>query len=572
MSEEPNKWMQSRPLRWGLLVVVFILVGAALVVYRPWVLRVKGKTIDEWIDALDHKESKREAQRALETAGPKAVPRLLNRLENAQGESRDNILSVISNISMYHKLPEEAVGPLLGAMADLKDDNQLAAAIAIAKVDPPPIDTLTKNLSQHANARVQEGCARALNRLGSQAEKATDTLIDRVEKGEPRVKLQAALALAYVAPEKAFVGVGVLLDNLAGANEPKPQKEILSALKTMKTNPSSEIIQRFLKTDDKDVKLRFALALQKMGPRAKETVGQLRPCLGDPELEFGVSKALGAIDPDNERLAVDKLLEYFIKAPAKRMDISEAIEKPHLVKWETHDWRPFGEMMKSDQTERRVKLFCAALVIGNRIHGQREEPQELFDAVLLIRHLVEENIKLGDAHFAALRFVQDLGPAGRVFAPVVFYSLSDGSKVPDDLRLEVKVLGSLFPENADLVKEAKSLWESYPPRIMGRRDLLWGQTLESSAFAAAKKKALSGTNSALCRASYWITSMTNPEKSNPDLSKDFLIKGATTDKDVFVRLYAVHGISRFRTDTDWVMETLTMALGGSRHFSGKASD
>lgn len=212
-------------------------------------LRHKEKTINEWIEELDHNdvEVRRSAARALEQTGPEA---------------------------------KDAIPALIEVLEDKDEYVRTAAGRALGKIGPEAeraIPALMKMIKDQVMI-VRMGAAAGLGGIGPKAREAIPLLADAFESPheDHNVKREAAEALGKMGPEAIPVLVKALQNNQYFVRRMSAR-----ALGEIGGADGVPALIKALQDDDRNVRVITVQALGKIGPDAREAIPALTRALQD---------------------------------------------------------------------------------------------------------------------------------------------------------------------------------------------------------------------------------------------------------------------------------------------------
>ena len=212
-------------------------------------LRHKEKTIDEWIEELDHNdvEVRRSAARALEQTGPEA---------------------------------KDAIPALIEALEDKDEYVRAAAGRALGKIGPEAeraIPILMKMIKDQVMI-VRMGAAIGLGGIGPKAREAIPVLADALEgpNEDHNVQYRAAEALGKMGPEAIPALVKAIQNTQYFVR--RMSARALGEIGGADVVPA---LIKALQDDDRNVRVISVQALGKIGPDAKEAIPALTKALHD---------------------------------------------------------------------------------------------------------------------------------------------------------------------------------------------------------------------------------------------------------------------------------------------------
>ena len=246
---------------------------------------------------------RRNAAAALGHLGPggaAAAPDLVGTLDDSDAVVRWNSAVALA------KIGPQATGPLLRALADERVRVRRGAAIALARMEPPPkgaMPILIVALGDR-DAGVRESAAMALDSFGPEAASAVPALVALFADEDPYVNGKAAEAAGRIG--RAAVPA------LASALKDKRENvRWCAAIALGRIGPDARdavpSLVEVLSDTNENVRWGSVIALGQIGVHAKAAVPSLVECLHDKDedVRWGANFALEQIDPGRARQSPD---------------------------------------------------------------------------------------------------------------------------------------------------------------------------------------------------------------------------------------------------------------------------
>lgn len=246
--------------------------------------------------AGDLDDFRRVAAQALGKIGPRAVPALMEALENDNVLIREGAARALAEIGPQ---AGQAASLLLAATSD-RDRVRFRAAVALWKVDPqskPLIPLLMAGLQSEDMAIVMVA-ADTLGEIGPEAKEAVPALIEVARKKTHWGYARAATALGRIGPE-AKAALPVLLEVLKGKEAAWVEAAIAIWRIDRQNKEVIPVLIEQLKAEKFFTRSDAAAALGEIGPDAIDAVLDLEQAANDEDhnVREAASKALQKIAP-----------------------------------------------------------------------------------------------------------------------------------------------------------------------------------------------------------------------------------------------------------------------------------
>jgi HEAT repeat protein len=251
---------------------------------------------------------------ALVATGPGAKPALPTLLklvaDPASGASQRQRL--VAAVVVADPASKEVADALLAAAGDADDEIRVAAAAAVAKLDPVPKEALAKLAALakgDRGTRVRFAAYRSLATLGPRAA-PVKAEVEELAKGKyPEYVLLAKVAVASIEGNPARAAADVR----AALADRNPQVRAVAVGSLVLVGPTVAdlpALAKLLKDRGPSARESAVRCVGKLGPAAKETVPQLVKMLGDTEplVRLAAIEVLGDFGPAAQP-AVEKLKE-----------------------------------------------------------------------------------------------------------------------------------------------------------------------------------------------------------------------------------------------------------------------
>jgi HEAT repeat protein len=401
--------------------------------------------------------------------GPEDVPPLLQELKSAQPRSRREAAEELGRIGGAARA---ALGPLEQALQDPSGDVRVAAAGAIAAIDPARADVAVRvaaDALKDPSAAARRAAAWVLGELGAKAASACRALSAMLGDPDGELRWAAANALGELGPASAVAIpglVGMLGDK--SANLRAAAADALGAIGGAARGPAEAALAKGLQDPDLGARQSAARALLELGTQNADAVHLLAegkanyweyantlaflvrtggpaagPCVAEgvkhpnPEVRMAASNLLMQVPAEHYRPALGFFIEglkdghYFVRARCAHAILNLAPEaKPAIpgllqqIKEKMHDdWEGRG---------------YAAAALG--VMGVRDPAM----IPALVEGLDQKPYKELRLHSA--RFLGEMGPQAKAAVP----TLIAASKEPDAevARAAADALRKVAPEEA----------------------------------------------------------------------------------------------------------------------------
>jgi HEAT repeat protein len=294
---------------WGGLCLAVLLTGgtgelsAQKKKPAPRDVQVRGKTVKEWIKALQAKElfKRVEAVNALREAGPDAKPAVKALL--AVFLDRDaTLLHPLAALALA-AIGADVVPDLVTALSDKSPLVRGGATMALGLLGPrarPAVRALSRALAD-SEAIVRAGAATALREIGSGARPAVPALRKALQDREAAVRVEAADALWQVGGDTKLT-----IKVLAAALEEETPLARRAADVLGDMGPAAaeagDALRAALRATDARVQLRAAEALYRVKGDAKSCVAVLAAALksSDTEVKREAAQVVGVLGGTGE--------------------------------------------------------------------------------------------------------------------------------------------------------------------------------------------------------------------------------------------------------------------------------
>lgn len=276
-----------------------------------------------------------EAAIALASMGKKGLEDLVSLVTSGSGSTRQRAIRAVGSMGAEAK---SAVPMLLDRLKESKDEDRLAIADALSRIEPgaPELVRAIIEIARNPQDPLRDQIVELLERIAPKDPRAPAALVDAIR--DPGLGDHAAEAVMRVAPGIAemLTPVQMLLD--------EPDRTIrLRALRVLAvTGPGTPdalpALLRIFGGGDGEMRPLAAQALARMGPAARSARGPLLGALSDPSIAVrgSAASALIAISPGDDALGTALLdavqrKDYVIRvllAPSLR---AQAARSPSLV-------------------------------------------------------------------------------------------------------------------------------------------------------------------------------------------------------------------------------------------------
>jgi HEAT repeat protein len=320
-------------------------------------------------------------------APARAIPALQQVLRTKSSRLQVEAVRGLGGLSLEAHL---ALEDLIEAMK--RDDKVLHRAIAeaLSSLGVEAMVLLTRKLSD-ADARVREGAARALGRMGVSARSAVSALTRLLKDPESSVRTQAALAL-WLIDQQADVALSVLNLILKDVDN-KDRWETVEAIGTIAVQAQppirgiTEVLVNALKDRDIRVRLTAARWLFRRVRDAKVVVPLLRDGVSDRDLLARMT----AVETLGEMRATDRVVPLLVQALDDRDPTVRLLATESLARLGAEAVSVLIDALDSKSARVRVGIARALTLLGPEAKKAHEAVKALSkDVDATVRSAAEE--------------------------------------------------------------------------------------------------------------------------------------------------------------------------------------